>query len=134
MNVSSCIDSKCYIIVKDGDVQSDLDTLSLKNREQLEDFHSRILRLQQEIMLSWANFSPTTLLFHYMKVLSNSGKIRDFIVDKMTDIITFFDNYVTFTVYTGRDIHGIYRLLEMIGDPTTLTTLGKRSNHFSPSY
>ena len=35
-----------------GDVQSDLDTLAFRNGEQLEDFHSRILRLQQEIMLS----------------------------------------------------------------------------------
>ena len=30
-----------------GDVNSDLATLELKNREQIEDFHSRILRLQQ---------------------------------------------------------------------------------------
>ena len=34
-----------------GDFQSDLDTLALNNGEQLEDFHSRILRLQQEIIL-----------------------------------------------------------------------------------
>ena len=34
-----------------GDVQSDLATLAFKNGEQLEDFHSRILRLQQVIML-----------------------------------------------------------------------------------
>ena len=30
-----------------GDVQYYLSTLALKNGEQLEDFHSRILRLQQ---------------------------------------------------------------------------------------
>ena len=35
-----------------GDVESDLATLAFKNGEQLEDFHSRILILQQEIMLS----------------------------------------------------------------------------------
>ena len=35
-----------------GDIQSNLDTLSFKNREQLEDFHSIILRFQQEIILS----------------------------------------------------------------------------------
>ena len=35
-----------------GNVQSDLATLAFRNGEQLEDFHSRILRLQQEIMPS----------------------------------------------------------------------------------
>ena len=35
-----------------GDVQSDLDTLAFNNGEQLEYFHGRILRLQQEIMIS----------------------------------------------------------------------------------
>ena len=35
-----------------GDIHSDLSTLAFRNGEQLEDFHSRILRLQQEIMLS----------------------------------------------------------------------------------
>ena len=35
-----------------GDVQSDISTLVLKNGEQLEGFHGMILRLQQEIMLS----------------------------------------------------------------------------------
>ena len=46
-----------------GDFQYDLATLAFKNGEQLEDFHSRILRLQQEIMLSGEFFSPTRLLF-----------------------------------------------------------------------
>ena len=32
------------------DIQSDLATLAFKNGEQFEAFHSRILRLQQEIM------------------------------------------------------------------------------------
>ena len=35
-----------------GDIQSGLATLAFRNGEQLEDFHSSILRLQQEIMLS----------------------------------------------------------------------------------
>ena len=35
-----------------GDVQSDIVTLSFNNGEQLEYFCSKILRLQQEIMLS----------------------------------------------------------------------------------
>ena len=52
-----------------GDVQSDLSTLAFNNGEQLEDFHSRILRLQQKIILSGEIVSPTRLLFEYMKVL-----------------------------------------------------------------
>ena len=39
-------------VVMNGDVQSDLATLAFNNGEQLEDFHSRILRLQQEIIIS----------------------------------------------------------------------------------
>ena len=50
-----------------GDVQSDLATLAFKNVEQLENFHSRILRLQQEIMLSGEIVSPTIFLLQYMK-------------------------------------------------------------------
>ena len=52
-----------------GDVQSDLATTEFKNKEQLEDFHITILRLQQEIMLSEEIVSPTRLLFQYMKEL-----------------------------------------------------------------
>ena len=37
--------------INDG-VKSDIATLAFKNGEQLEDFHSRIIRLQQEIMIS----------------------------------------------------------------------------------
>ena len=36
-----------HLGVMNGDVQSDLATLSFNNGEQLEDFHSRIIRLQQ---------------------------------------------------------------------------------------
>ena len=46
-----------------GDVKSDLATLAFRNGEQLEYFHSRILRLQQEIMLSGEIVSPTRLIF-----------------------------------------------------------------------
>ena len=58
-----------------GDVQSDLATLAFRNGEQLEYFHSRILRLQQEIMLSGEIVSPTRLLLQYMKVLTKSEKL-----------------------------------------------------------
>ena len=51
-----------------GDVQSDLAILAFRNGEQSEDFHSRILRLQQEIMLSGEIVSPTRLLIKYMRV------------------------------------------------------------------
>ena len=54
-----------------GDVQYDLSTLAFKNGEQLEDFHSRIIRLQQEIMLSGEIVSSTRLLFQYMKAITN---------------------------------------------------------------
>ena len=89
------------------DVQYDIATLAFKNGEQLEDFHSRILRLQQEIMLSGEIVSPTRLLFQYMKALTNSEKLGYFIVPKMTDLITFFDNNRKSVVYTEGDIHGI---------------------------
>ena len=52
----------------------------------------------------------------------------------MTDPITLFDNNRKSAVYTGGDINGIYRYLEIIGGPTTLITSGQRSHHFSPSY
>ena len=53
-----------------GNVQSDLATQPFKNGEQLEVFHSRILRLQQAIMLSGEIVSPFILLFQYMKALT----------------------------------------------------------------
>ena len=51
----------------------------------------------------------------------------------MTDLITFLDKNGKLAVYTGGNIHGIYRYLEIIGSPTILTTSGERSNHFGPS-
>ena len=49
-----------------GDFKSDLDTLAFNDEEQLEYFHIRILRLQQEIKLSGETASPTRLLFQYI--------------------------------------------------------------------
>ena len=77
-----------------GDVQSDLSTLDFKKGEHIEDFHSRILRLQQEINISVETVSPTILLFHYMRVFSKSNKLKSSIAPKMMDIITLFDNNV----------------------------------------
>ena len=36
-----------HLVGMNGDVQSDIAILAFRNGEQLEDFHSRILRLQQ---------------------------------------------------------------------------------------
>ena len=117
-----------------GDVQYDLSTLTLNNGEKLEYFHGRIIRLQQESILSGEIFSPARLLFQYMKAFSNSDKLRDFVEPKMTYPITFLDNNGKYSVYIGGDIHVIHSYLDIIGDPTTLTTSGQRSHHFSPSY
>ena len=97
--------------------------INVRNGEQLEDFHSRIIRLQQEIMLSGEIFSPTILLIQYMKALTKSEKLKAFMAPKMTDLITFIDKNGKSTAYDGEYIHGIYRYLEMIGAPTALTTL-----------
>ena len=51
----------------------------------------------------------------------------------MTYIITFLDNKVKSDIYAVGDIHGIYRYLDMIGDPTKFTTSGQCFHHFSPS-
>ena len=116
-----------------GDIQSDLATLAFRNGEQLEDFHSRVLRLQQEIMLSGEILSPTRIIFQYMKVLKNSDKPRAFIAPNMTYLITILDKNGKSAVYTGGDIHGIYHYLETIGYPTTLTTSARSSHHFGHS-
>ena len=84
-------------------------------------------------MLSGEIVSPTRLLFHYIKALKKSEKLRAFIAPKMTDLITFFDNNGKYDVYTGAEINGIYRYLEKIEAPTTLTTSGNISHHFGPS-
>ena len=65
-----------------------------------------------------------------MKALKNSDKPRDFIAPNMTYLITSLDNNGKSAVYKGGDIHGIYRYLETIGAPTTLTTSGQSSHNF----
>ena len=50
-----------------GDVQSDLATLTFNNGEQLEYFHSRIFGIQQEMNPSGENVSPTLIIFQYTK-------------------------------------------------------------------
>ena len=45
-----------------GDVQSDLATLAFKNGEKLKDFHSIIIRLQQEIILYGETVTTTRLI------------------------------------------------------------------------
>ena len=59
-----------------GDIQSNLATLMFKNEEELLDFRSIILRVKEEFMLSVENFSPTRLIFQYMKALLKSEKLR----------------------------------------------------------
>ena len=51
----------------------------------------------------------------------------------MTYIITFLEKNRKSSVYIVGDICVIYCYLEMIGDPTTLTTSVQRSHHLSPS-
>ena len=74
-------------------------TLECKNGEQLEDFHSRTLILQQEIDLYAETTPPKRLLFQYTKVLSKSDKLKAFIVPKMTDIIIFLNNNGNLAIY-----------------------------------
>ena len=46
-----------YLGVMNGDVKSELSTMAFNNREQLEDFHRKIPRLQQK-KLSGETVSP----------------------------------------------------------------------------
>ena len=92
-------------------VQSDPSTLEFNNGEQLEDFHGRILRLQQEIMLSGETVSLTMIIFQYMKVFSKSDKLNASIAPNMTYLNTFFYNNGKSGVYTGGDINVIYHFL-----------------------
>ena len=52
-----------------GGFQSYIATLVFKNGEHLEYFRSRILRLQQEIVLSVEIVSPTRPIFQYKESL-----------------------------------------------------------------
>ena len=69
-----------------------------------------------------------------MKSLSNSYKLETFVEPTMKDLVTFLDNNWKSAVYTGGDINEIYRYLEMIGAPTTLTTSVQHSRNFFTSY
>ena len=115
-----------------GEVQSDLATLAFKNGEKLKYFQCRVFRLQQEIMLSGEIVSPIRLLFQYMKALTKSEKLRAFIASRMKDFINSPEKNGKHAVYTRGDIHGIYRYLDMIGSPTTLTTSGHFLHNFGP--
>ena len=104
-----------------------------KNREQLEYFHSRILIIQQEISLSGETVSNARPLSQFMKAFSKIDKIKAFIAPKMIYLITLLDNNRKSTVYKRVNIHVIYRYLEMIGDPTPLTTSDQLSHHLGPT-
>ena len=69
-----------------------------------------------------------------MNALSKSDKLKSFIAINITDLIIFLDNKGKLDVYTGRNIHGLYTYLEMIGSPNTLTISGQLYHHFGPSY
>ena len=116
-----------------GYFQSDLATLAPKNGEQLEYFCGRILRHQQEIMLSGVIVFPTRLLLQYTKEFTKSDKLRAFIAPKMKDLISFLNNNEKYAFYTGGDINVIYQYIDINRAPTTLTTSGQRSHHFIPS-
>ena len=88
-----------------GDVQSDLATLTFKNVEKLEDFHSRIIRLQQYLILYGETISPTRLIFQCIKSLLTSDKLKSFMVPKMIDLIKFLENYRKLAVYKEVNIH-----------------------------
>ena len=62
-----------------GDIKYDIATLAFKNGEQLENFHRKIIRLQQEIMLYGEIVAPDRLLFQCMKASEKSYKLRAFI-------------------------------------------------------
>ena len=51
----------------------------------------------------------------------------------MTDLITLIDKNGKSSVYEEGYINGIYRYLDMIGAPNTLTTSVHRYHHFCPS-
>ena len=104
-----------------GYFRSNLAILTFNNGEQLEDFHIRILILQQKIIFYGETVSPKIVLFRYMKVLSNDGKLKSFIGPKIADLIIFLDNNGKSALYKEGNVHGLYCYLEMIGVPITLT-------------
>ena len=118
MNVSSLIDSRFSVLVKEGDEICHLwrnkcfEFLTLcqclhllENKSGRGDNFSR----EHNFLLFGEIVSPTGLLFQYMKALTNSEKIKEFIAPNMTDLITFIDKNGKSAVYDGGEIHGIYR-------------------------
>ena len=73
----------------------------------------------------------TSILVH--EGIWKIDKLKGFIAPNMTDLIAFLENNRKSAAYTWGKIHGIYRYLEMIWAPTTLTTSGQRSHNFGPS-
>ena len=69
-----------------------------------------------------------------MKAWSKRDKLKSCIAPKMTYLITFLDNNRKYAVYTGVNIHELYRYLEIIGSPTIFSTSGQQYRHFGPSY
>ena len=84
-----------------GDVQSYLSILTFNDREQLEDFHSIIHRLQKKIILPAEIIYTKRLLFQYMKSLTKRNKIKAYIAPKVKDLVTFPYNYGKSDIYTG---------------------------------
>ena len=91
-----------------GDVQSDLSSLAFNNRWQLEDFHRRIIRLQQEINLPGETDSPTRLLLQHMKVLSKKNEFTAFLATKMTYLNIFLDRNGKPSIYAGKNLWTIW--------------------------
>ena len=69
-----------------------------------------------------------------MKSFPNSNKLKASIASNMIYIITFLDNSIKYTIYTGGNMNGIYSYLYIIGSPTALTTSVQIYHHFFPSY
>ena len=65
-------------------VHYELYTPELIKVEQPEVFHSRILRLQQQISLYGETISSTRLYLQYIKTYSNSDNLKEFVAPKMT--------------------------------------------------
>ena len=78
--------------------------MALNNREQLENIHIIIIRLQQEIILSGETHSPTILIFQYIKVLTNSVKLKALISPKIIYLIKFLHNIGKSDVYKRENI------------------------------
>ena len=65
-----------------------------------------------------------------MNTFSNSDKLKAFIAPNITYLITLLDNNGISVIYIGVNIHRKYFYLDMIGVPTNLNYLNKRSHPF----